>query len=722
MARELRLDVVNQTKGEGLAEAARGVDHLRRETNRLESEFRQAVREAEKLDRQLLETKAATAALAREFAKTGGTDTALAKQLAQQRRLTTQLRAARGDIVGDTEKNAKASEAALAKATAQFQKLRAEFEKTHSVEILVGRIARVKAEIEKVRLAQKALNDEWGKGFDLDVSKRIDLNNRNLNALHKTLRLLTNEAKNQPDKGLFGFFANAATGAAKAGTDSATTFSAAFQGGILSGFKALPAPAQAAIISGLAGALAAVAPFIGATISAAVIGGVGAGGLVGGIVLAARSAKVQAAFKDFAGSALQSLTDSAQSFVDPLTRVAKIFKDAFTGGPIAGGLQKTFESLSKSLEPLARGLVGLVAKALPGLQKIAEAAGKLFTKLGAEMPRFGAALSSFFESLANNADGAIDALVTILRLTEGIIIAFGKWAGEASRVFHSLYVLSGQGLLERLFNPQPASNMAQVLDIVVASLNGVRHLLLNTADAADQANDAFHRLFGEAMNLDEANLAVKKGFLDLRDAFKENGKTLDDNTAKGQANKQAIFDQIKLLEEQRDAAIAAGDGTKAGTDKANAAYIAQIEKLRALAVAAGLPVGPLDAILDKYKDIAQQADIDKTITIHYKTVGTPTGVTELGRGLSRDKFNERASGGTVMRGQPYLVGENGPEIIWPGSAGYVSNASDTARMLSGAGGGSRPLNLVYNGDTGGLDGLFYSWLMKAVRDGRLQLA
>lgn len=47
----------------------------------------------------------------------------------------------------------------------------------------------------------------------------------------------------------------------------------------------------------------------------------------------------------------------------------------------------------------------------------------------------------------------------------------------------------------------------------------------------------------------------------------------------------------------------------------------------------------------------------------------------------------RAGGGPIRRGRPYLVGEEGPELIVPQANGFVHTAAETAAMT---GGGSRP--------------------------------
>ena len=55
----------------------------------------------------------------------------------------------------------------------------------------------------------------------------------------------------------------------------------------------------------------------------------------------------------------------------------------------------------------------------------------------------------------------------------------------------------------------------------------------------------------------------------------------------------------------------------------------------------------------------------------------------------------RATGGPISPNVPYLVGENGPEMIMPSSGGQVMNAERTAQMQEsglqrGAGAGGAP--------------------------------
>ena len=64
-------------------------------------------------------------------------------------------------------------------------------------------------------------------------------------------------------------------------------------------------------------------------------------------------------------------------------------------------------------------------------------------------------------------------------------------------------------------------------------------------------------------------------------------------------------------------------------------------------------------------------------------------------------IGKRASGGTVMSNQPYLVGEKGPEVIVPQNRGHVMNADLTAKAMGGSGEAvvvNQTFNFAANGD------------------------
>lgn len=88
---------------------------------------------------------------------------------------------------------------------------------------------------------------------------------------------------------------------------------------------------------------------------------------------------------------------------------------------------------------------------------------------------------------------------------------------------------------------------------------------------------------------------------------------------------------------------------------------------------------------------AVQGLSDKIAGVKSKTV-TVTVITRevMASEASRDatkarNYAARALGGPVMPGQPYLVGEKGPEMIVPRAAGHVMTAKETASLAKGGG-------------------------------------
>lgn len=64
----------------------------------------------------------------------------------------------------------------------------------------------------------------------------------------------------------------------------------------------------------------------------------------------------------------------------------------------------------------------------------------------------------------------------------------------------------------------------------------------------------------------------------------------------------------------------------------------------------------------------------------------------------------RAAGGNVAGGSTYLVGEEGPELVTPSRSGFVHNAGDTSKALSGGGNsGTAPINVSITQNISGAD-------------------
>jgi hypothetical protein len=160
---------------------------------------------------------------------------------------------------------------------------------------------------------------------------------------------------------------------------------------------------------------------------------------------------------------------------------------------------------------------------------------------------------------------------------------------------------------------------------------------LDRADALDSTLDAFDNIGKSAT---EAWDATKKG--------------ADDAELKQRAFEKAIRDTQRSVAELEDSDILTHP---------------QAVKIQTL-----LDQGKYDEARDLV------AELTKPEIKYVSTVvnpGTAGGAGVLSAGP------RRASGGPVAGGEPYIVGENGPELVVPSSSSTVVPASQTARMLGG---------------------------------------
>jgi len=84
-----------------------------------------------------------------------------------------------------------------------------------------------------------------------------------------------------------------------------------------------------------------------------------------------------------------------------------------------------------------------------------------------------------------------------------------------------------------------------------------------------------------------------------------------------------------------------------------------------------------DIIKELYRVLVVQRMVGNITSAFGPLTGPSTGSLGLPFG------NTRASGGSIMGGTPYLVGEQGPELVIPRHSGTVVNANQTANALGG---------------------------------------
>lgn len=114
------------------------------------------------------------------------------------------------------------------------------------------------------------------------------------------------------------------------------------------------------------------------------------------------------------------------------------------------------------------------------------------------------------------------------------------------------------------------------------------------ATAADDLKKAIDAVFSPYMDLEEANRNIQQGLADVTQSLKDNGTTLDINTDKGRANRQAIEDQVKGI---LDFSVALVNQGASSEDAANATAMLT-QQLHDQLKAAGLTEDQIASYLD----------------------------------------------------------------------------------------------------------------------------
>jgi hypothetical protein len=189
-------------------------------------------------------------------------------------------------------------------------------------------------------------------------------------------------------------------------------------------FASLPPQAQAGLAAAGAAIAATVAPAVGAGISAGVLLGLGGGALAAGIASALKDPEVAAAWKTLGNQAQQAFARFGEPFKEPMIRAAATFGQALDRmGP-------AFDRISAAVAPLADklapALADLAVNAMPGIEKAIKASAPLFEVLAQQAPKIGAALSSFFESIAKGGPGAARFFEDMIVLLNGTIVVTGE--------------------------------------------------------------------------------------------------------------------------------------------------------------------------------------------------------------------------------------------------------------------------------------------------------
>jgi hypothetical protein len=494
-----------------------------------------------------------------------------------------------------------------------------------------------------------------------------------------------------------------------------------------------------ALLAAAAAVVATTAPAAGAIVAGGIVAGLGAG-LVGlGVVFAAKSEAVKAVWSKTLGDMGAQMRVLSKPFESTLVNMAGVAKRTFaTFKPELAG---AFKTLAPAVTEFGNQLGRAFAKLAPAVQPMASAFSAVLKSLGPALQNavgnVSQGLIKLADSVKKSPDGLAD-LVKGLGDTVRIAIDIITELNDANKAFKDLLGVSAVTVVMDTLNGILSTTKVALKGITgpITLVNkglqdlGITHKDTTTwTDRATAATDAeaaaqkkaatpaqqladklnrqksatdalvqsMFKLQNLALGLSGAEINYQQSVDDATAAVKQNGKNLDINTEKGRANRTALNNVASAANAQTQALIDGGKGwvaadKSAETSRQAFSRVAQqmgLSKKQADALAASVIAIPPKKQVDLAVAgaAAAKANVDKlagaikllpnykTITIQY----TQTGVNVT----TPSSVGRRASGGPVVAGRSYLVGEQGPELLTMGSTGgHVTNARQTAAALS----------------------------------------
>lgn len=479
------------------------------------------------------------------------------------------------------------------------------------------------------------------------------------------------------DEGVKNTLRNSTQGIGKAATQGIT------QG--LKTFRFIPGTFQGLLITGLAGVIVAMAPAIAQALQAMLTAAVGLAGIGAGIALAISSSpEIQEAGKALGARILNGLQSAAASFTSPLLASINLLERRFNH--ILPSIEEGFRSLAPHVSTLAQGIADFVSNLLPGVLAAFDRGGPVIDEFAQQLSELGTVLSDVLDQLSEDPEQSIEGLrltftaleYTLKALTGQILLLSDAWSVYTD----ALYKVTG---VAQFFGPWGAivheqlKNIKEETNTLTPVTDAYGNALLKQGEGANYAAvqgnalvETLREVWNVQLGLSNASIAAEAAIDRVTESFKENGKTIDTNTAKGRENVSMVNDFIAAAIREHDAAIAAG----AGVQETNKAYQARIRELEATLRKAGLTEAQITELVGAYRKVPD------SLTTNVQAPGLPGVLTQMQalararREAARDvlinvratgdgTIGGRAEGGVVTKPEISWIGEAGPEAVIP---------------------------------------------------------
>jgi hypothetical protein len=420
-----------------------------------------------------------------------------------------------------------------------------------------------------------------------------------------------------------------------------------FAGGFSS--KIGPLLAKAPVSPAILAAAAAVAPEVGALISAAVIGGAGIGGVIGGLTLVKDDPRVKAAGTALGKSLLGTLKADAAPFVEPALAAAALVEARFAQAnskiqsifqKSSGFLGPLVDGATKGVDGILRGIDALVTKGKPVIDALSDSfvivgnsVGDALSTIAGGSEEAGSALTVLAKLIGGTVEvtgylvRGLTELYGVISYIPGKLKDFGTFMGQNLGIVQDSGKAASQTAVEvtsmakALFaNVDAATAAARANGLFVATAVDVKNQQQLVTDAQEGLNNsilamapagaraaqiatgltkAIQALHGAQMGATDANEAYEASWDALSESIKSNGRSLNIHSAAGRSNRDALEAVASATRDAYTADIASGVAIGTATRK----HDDRIRALKEEAHRNGLNRTETDKLVHTYGDI-----------------------------------------------------------------------------------------------------------------------
>lgn len=224
----------------------------------------------------------------------------------------------------------------------------------------------------------------------------------------------------------------------------------------------------------------------------------------------------------------------------------------------------------------------------------------------------------------------------------------------------------------------------------------------STTQAVKDTTTATNDYFNAAVTADQASAAWTLSLDALKTALKTNGDTLDVNTVAGAKNRQAIDTLVTATDKLIEKELASGDTA----DQMRTKIQGYVDKFDLATTSVGLTTKQVAALNTQYGLTPTSINTEISVNVSaaeaslaalaaqakaaFSAAGGSAGIIggsySLPAGYTppvTPPTQHRAGGGPTAAGQPYIVGENGPELFMPDLGGTIVNDARIQAALIG---------------------------------------